>query len=140
MQGFFQAAVAQYTTHENAVETFKSGAGRPWSDHHPCCFCGTGRFFRPGYVMNLVENWIPALDGVEAKLKAGAKVADIGCGLGSSSILMAQSFPNSTVYGFDFHEPSIETARQNAREAGLTNVHFEVVAAKEFPGNDVALA
>jgi cyclopropane fatty-acyl-phospholipid synthase-like methyltransferase len=90
--------------------------------------------------MNLVENWIPALDGVEAKLKAGAKVADIGCGLGSSSILMAQSFPNSTVYGFDFHEPSIETARQNAREAGLTNVHFEVVAAKEFPGNDVALA
>lgn len=139
MQGFFQAVVAQYTTHETAVETFKSGAGRPWSEHHPCCFCGTDRFFRPGYVMNLVENWIPALDGVEAKLKAGAKVADIGCGLGSSSILMAQSFPNSTVYGFDFHEPSIETARQNAREAGLTNVHFEVVAAKEFPGNDYDL-
>jgi 2-polyprenyl-3-methyl-5-hydroxy-6-metoxy-1,4-benzoquinol methylase len=139
MQGFFQAVVAQYTTHETAVETFKSGAGRPWSEHHPCCFCGTDRFFRPGYVMNLVENWIPALDGVEAKLKAGAKVADIGCGLGSSSILMAQSFPNSTVYGFDFHEPSIETARQNASEAGLTNVHFEVVAAKEFPGNDYDL-
>ncbi|HIF09881.1 MAG TPA: methyltransferase domain-containing protein, partial [Sneathiellales bacterium] len=140
MQGFFEAVVAQFATYETAVDVFKSGKGRPWSDHLPCCFCGTDRFFRPGYIANLVENWIPALDGVEAKLKAGAKVADIGCGHGSSTILLAESYPKSTVYGFDFHAPSIKKAKAKAEKAGIKNVEFEVVSAKEFPGSGYDLA
>ena len=118
MQGFIQAVVSQYESHEKAVKTFKSGKGRPWSDQSECCFCGTDRFFRPGYAANLTSEWIPALDGVEEKLKAGAKIADIGCGHGSSAILMAQAYPNSTVHGYDFHEPSIEEARRKAKAAG----------------------
>ncbi|MBO9581424.1 MAG: methyltransferase domain-containing protein [Sphingobium sp.] len=135
MQGFVQILVAQYAGQEAAVETFKSGKGRPWSDHLPCCFCGTDRFFRPGYMVNLVDNWIPALSGVEGKLKAGAKVADIGCGHGSSTILMAQAYPASTIFGFDFHEPSIEAARSKAAEAGVTNVRFEIARAQDYPGD-----
>ncbi len=136
MQGFFQAIVAQYATFDTAIDVFKTGRGRPWSEHNTCCFCATDRFFRPGYVANLVDNWIPALQGVEEKLVAGGKVADIGCGLGSSTILLAQSYPNSEIYGFDFHAPSIETAIQKAAEEGTTNAHFEVVTAKDFPGQD----
>lgn len=135
MQGFIQQLVAQHTTHDKAVDTFASGKGRGWEDHHACCFCGTDRFFRPGYDANLVSSWIPALDGVEEKLKAGAKIADLGCGLGSSTVLMAKSYPNSTVHGFDFHEPSILTARERAAEAGLENIRFEAVAAKDMPAN-----
>ena len=134
MQGFFQVVISQFAGQEAAVETFKSGKGRPWSDHLPCCFCGTDRFFRPGYAANLVANWIPALEGVEEKLKSGAKIADIGCGHGSSTLLMAQAFPASTVYGFDFHEPSIAEARAKAKEAGVTNIHFEVARAQDYPG------
>jgi SAM-dependent methyltransferase len=140
MQGFFQAVVGQYATHDTALEVFRSGRGRPWAEHHGCCFCGTDRFFRAGYVANLVEQWIPALDGVAAKLEAGARVADIGCGLGSSTILLGRSFPKSKIHGFDFHEPSIEKARANAAEAGVKNVEFQVVKAKEFPGRDYDLA
>lgn len=136
MQGFFQAIVSQYATFDTAIDVFKTGRGRPWSEHNICCFCATDRFFRPGYVANLVDNWIPALQGVEEKLVAGGKVADIGCGLGSSTILLAQSYPNSEIYGFDFHAPSIETAIQKAAEEGTTNAHFEVVTAKDFPGQD----
>lgn len=136
MQGFFQAIVSQYATFDTAIDVFKTGRGRPWSEHNTCCFCATDRFFRPGYVANLVDNWIPALQGVEEKLVAGGKVADIGCGLGSSTILLAQSYPNSEIYGFDFHAPSIETAIQKATEEGTTNAHFEVVTAKDFPGQD----
>jgi SAM-dependent methyltransferase len=135
MQGFFQAVVGQFATHDTAVEVFRSGRGRPWSEHHGCCFVGTDRFFQPGYVANLVENWIPALDGVEPKLRDGAVVADIGCGHGSSTLLMAETFPNSTVHGFDFHEPSIEAARKKAADAGLRNVEFFVSAAKDVPDN-----
>ncbi len=134
MQGFFQAVVAQYATHDTAVDVFKTGRGRPWGEHHQCCFCGTDRFFRPGYVANLVSNWIPALDGVEEKLKAGAKVADVGCGHGSSSLLLAESYPNSVVHGFDFHPPSIEEANHKAAAANIQNVDFQVSTAKEFPG------
>ena len=134
MQGFVQVLFSQFETHEKAVETFKSGKGRAWSEHTPCCFCGTDRFFRPGYAANLVENWIPALAGVEAKLKAGAKVADIGCGHGSSTVLMAQAYPSSTIHGIDFHAPSIEIARAKAAEAGVTNVRFEVASAQDYPG------
>ena len=86
--------------------------GFAWADHNACLFCGTERFFRPMYAANLIESWLPALDGVTAKLASGAKVADVGCGHGSSTILMAQTFPNSTFHGFDFHEASIEHARR----------------------------
>lgn len=134
MQGFIQAVVSQYESHEKSVETFRSGKGRPWSDQSECCFCGTDRFFRPGYAANLTSDWIPSLGGVEEKLKAGAKIADIGCGHGSSSILMAQAYPNSEVFGFDFHEPSIEEARRKAKAAGVGNVHFEVASAQDYPG------
>ena len=134
MQGFFEIVISQFAGEEKAVETFRSGQGRPWSDHLPCCFCGTDRFFRPGYQANLIDNWIPALDGVEAKLKAGAKVADIGCGHGSSTVMMAQAFPNSTIHGIDLHAPSIEAAKAKAAEAGVTNVEFSVGKAQDFAG------
>jgi len=140
MQGFFQAVVSQYETYEKALDVFKTGGSRPWGDHSECCFCGTDRFFRPGYAANLVQSWIPALDGVEAKLKAGGKIADIGCGHGSSTLLMAQSYPNSVVHGYDFHGPSIEAAREKAKQAGVTNIEFFEVAAKDYAGADYDLA
>lgn len=140
MQGFIQALISQFETREKAVDTFKSGKGRPWGDHSQCCFCGTDRFFRPGYAANLVSKWIPALNGVEAKLKAGAKVADIACGQGSSTILMAQAFPQSRICGFDFHEPSIAEARAKAKAAGVSNVSFEVARAADYPGEEYAFA
>ena len=140
MQGFFEALMAQMGTHPQAAATFKSGEGRPWSDHSKQCFCGTDRFFRPGYAANLITGWIPALKGVEERLKAGAKIANIGCGHGSSSILMAQAFPKSTVYGFDFHESSIKAARKKAKKAGVENVEFEVAKAQDFPGKNYDLA
>jgi SAM-dependent methyltransferase len=120
---------------EEAVRAaFTTGEGLPWHDHHHDLFIGTERFFRPGYVANLVESWIPALDGVLAKLEAGATVADVGCGHGASTILLAQAYPNSTVAGFDNHGPSIEVARERAADAGLKNVTFEVASAADFPG------
>ena len=134
MQGFFEVVISQFAAQDVAVETFRSGKGRPWSDHLPCCFCGTDRFFRPGYAANLVASWIPALEGVDAKLRAGAKVADIGCGHGSSTVLMAQAYPNSTIHGIDFHAPSIEQARKKAAAAGVTNVEFQVARAQDFAG------
>jgi 2-polyprenyl-3-methyl-5-hydroxy-6-metoxy-1,4-benzoquinol methylase len=140
MQGFFQLIVSQFAGHEKGTETFISGRGRPWGDHPACLFCGTDRFFRPGYQANLIDNWIPALDGVEAKLKAGAKVADIGCGHGSSTVLMAQAYPNSTIHGIDLHAPSIEAAKRKAAEAGVTNVEFRVGKAQDFPGKDYDFA
>jgi ubiquinone/menaquinone biosynthesis C-methylase UbiE len=140
MQGFFQAVVSQYETNEKAVETFKSGKGRPWGDHSDCCFCGTDRFFRPGYEANLIDNWIPSLEGVEEKLKAGAKIADIACGHGSSTVLMAQAYPNSTIVGIDFHGPSIEEAKIKAEKAGVKNVEFQVAKAQDFIGEDFDFA
>jgi 2-polyprenyl-3-methyl-5-hydroxy-6-metoxy-1,4-benzoquinol methylase len=134
MQGFFHLLVSQFAVHEKATETFISGQGRPWGDHPACLFCGTDRFFRPGYQANLVDSWIPALDGVEAKLRAGAKVADIGCGHGSSTVLMAQAYPNSTIVGIDYHAPSIEAAKAKAAEAGVTNVEFQLAKAQDFAG------
>jgi 2-polyprenyl-3-methyl-5-hydroxy-6-metoxy-1,4-benzoquinol methylase len=135
MQGFFQLIVSQFAGHEKATETFRSGKGRPWGDHPACLFCGTDRFFRPGYQANLVDSWIPALEGVEAKLKAGARVADIGCGLGSSTVLMAQAYPNSTIVGIDYHAPSIEVAKRKAADAGVTNVEVLVARAQDFEGD-----
>lgn len=140
MQGFFQAVISVFADEPKASEVFRTGEGVPWGDHNQCLFCGTERFFRPMYAENLVDSWIPALDGVREKLEAGAKVADIGCGHGSSTIIMAQAFPKSTFYGFDFHEPSIEHARERAGAAGVgSNTSFEVVTAKEYPGADYDL-
>ena len=140
MQGFFQAVMSVYIDEPKFSEVFRSGAGLPWREHSPCLFCGTERFFRPMYAMNLIDHWLPALDGVRDKLEAGARVADVGCGHGSSTILMAKAFPNSTFHGFDFHAPSIEHARERARAAGVaSNTIFEVVTAKEYPGKNYDL-
>ncbi|MCH7894565.1 MAG: methyltransferase domain-containing protein [Proteobacteria bacterium] len=140
MQGFFQAVVSVYADEPKVAEIFRTGHGLPWGEHSECLFCGTERFFRPMYAENLVDSWIPALDGVCEKLESGAKVADIGCGRGSSTIIMAQAFPNSTFHGFDFHEPSIEHAREQARAAGVeSNTDFKVFTAKEYPGKDYDL-
>ena len=136
LQGFFQAVKSGFDDEEKTTEAIRAGRGLGWGDRSPCCFCGTDRFFRPGYAMNLVDNWIPALTGIREKLEAGAKVADIGCGHGSSTILMAEAFPNSTFTGFDFHAGSIDAARAKAADSGLPNVRFEVAAAKDFPGTD----
>lgn len=140
MQGFFQAVMSVYIDEPKFSEVFRSGAGLPWREHSPCLFCGTERFFRPIYAMNLIDHWLPALHGVLEKLEAGARVADVGCGHGSSTILMAKAFPNSTFHGFDFHAPSIEHARERARAAGVaSNTIFEVVTAKEYPGKNYDL-
>lgn len=133
MQGFFQLLASQFTTHDKAVATLRSGAGRAWGEHHGCCFCGTDRFFRPGYAANLVDAWLPALEGVTAKLAAGGKVADVGCGHGSSTVLMAQAFPNATFYGYDFHAPSIGMATEKAAAAGVAaNTRFVTSTAKDI--------
>lgn len=137
MQGFFQSVVSTFLDEPKVTNVFRTGDGLPWSEHNGCLFCGTERFFRPMYAANLVESWIPALDGVREKLEAGARVADVGCGYGGSTVLMAQAFPKSTFHGFDFHEASIERARERARNAGVAaNTIFEVVTAKEYPGKN----
>jgi SAM-dependent methyltransferase len=136
MTGGFYTMASAYIDEPKVANAFRTGEGIPWGDHHNCLFCGVERFFRPGYAANIVQNWIPALDGVEKKLRAGGLVADIGCGHGVSTILMAQAFPKSRFIGFDIHEGSIESARQHAVEAGVTNVDFQVATAKNFPGND----
>src|SRR3982074_3002751 len=107
-----------------------------WHEHEKGLFEGCERFFRPTYLANLVSSWIPALDGVEAKLKAGAKVADVGCGHGASTILMAQAYPNSRFTGFDYHAPSIDRAREAAAAAGVSDrIDFQVASAQDYPGD-----
>jgi len=138
--GGFQGMTSAMKAEPKVTEAFKNGGGVGWHEHDPGLFEGTERFFRPGYLANLVESWIPALDGVQEKLEAGAKVADIGCGHGASTIIMARAFPNSTFVGFDYHAESIESARERAAEAGLSDrVTFEVAAAKTYPGTDFDL-
>ncbi|MFB3908295.1 MAG: class I SAM-dependent methyltransferase [Candidatus Eisenbacteria bacterium] len=122
------------------TDAFRTGKGVGWHEHHHTLFEGTEKFFRSTYLGNLISSWIPALDGVEAKLRSGAKVADVGCGHGVSTILMANAFPRSRFIGFDYHGPSIETARQRAQVAGTNgNLNFEVSMAKTFPGKDYDL-
>jgi 2-polyprenyl-3-methyl-5-hydroxy-6-metoxy-1,4-benzoquinol methylase len=138
--GAFQIAVAQFKAIPKIMQVMRTGLGMGWHEHDASLFHGTERFFRPGYAANLVSNWIPALEGVEAKLTAGASVADVGCGHGASTIIMAQAYPASTFVGFDYHEPSVVHARNTAKEAGVANrVRFEVARAQDFPGQDYDL-
>jgi len=137
LPGAFQCALAAVKAEEKLTERFKTGQGLGWHEHHPELFVGTERFFRPGYAANLISAWIPALTGVDAKLKNGARVADVGCGLGASTILMAKSYPKSEFVGFDYHDKSIETAKQRAKDAGMGDrIRFEVAKAKDYPGKD----
>jgi SAM-dependent methyltransferase len=133
--GAFQLACASVRDEPAVTAAFRTGAGVGWHEHNPDVFAGCERFFRPGYVANLVGAWIPALDGVEDKLAASARVADVGCGHGSSTVLMAQAWPASTFVGFDYHPASIEQARKRAAEAGVADrCRFEVASAKDYPG------
>jgi SAM-dependent methyltransferase len=120
---------------EKIGRAFRTGDGVGWHEHHHDLFAGTERFFRPGYAANLTSSWIPALEGVQGKLEAGALVADVGCGHGASTIIMAEAYPKSTFVGFDYHEGSIEAARRAAAEAGVGDrTTFEVASAKDYPG------
>ncbi|HLI79168.1 MAG TPA: class I SAM-dependent methyltransferase [Candidatus Binataceae bacterium] len=133
--GAFEVAASMVRDEPKISEAFRTGSGLGWGEHDACLFRGTERFFRPGYAANLTSSWLPALDGVVAKLERGATVADIGCGHGTSTILMAKAYPKSQFVGFDFHQPSIDHARQSARDAGVANrIRFEKSTAKEFPG------
>jgi 2-polyprenyl-3-methyl-5-hydroxy-6-metoxy-1,4-benzoquinol methylase len=137
LPGAFQVALAAIKAEEQITERFKTGAGLGWHEHHHELFEGTERFFRPGYAANLISAWIPALEGVQEKLKKGGRVADVGCGLGASTILMAKSYPTSEFMGFDYHDKSIETAKQRAKDAGVADrIRFEVASAKSYPGTD----
>lgn len=137
LPGAFVLATAALRAVPEMTEKFKSGEGLGWHEHDHNLFRGTELFFRPGYAANLINSWIPALEGVKEKLEAGAKVADVGCGLGSSTILMAEAFPNSTFVGFDYHAASIEQARTKAKEAGVSDrVSFGIAKAKEYSGGD----
>jgi SAM-dependent methyltransferase len=133
--GAFQIAVAQWKAIPKMAQAMRTGLGLGWHEHDASLFHGTERFFRPGYAAYLVSSWIPALEGVESRLKAGAHVADVGCGHGASTIIMAEAFPASTFVGFDYHGPSIEHAKKAAEAAGLGDrVRFEVARAQDFPG------
>jgi SAM-dependent methyltransferase len=139
--GAFQLLSAIIHDEPRITERFRSGEGLGWHEHHHDLYEGTERFFRPGYLANLTSAWLPALDGVVEKLEAGARVADIGCGHGASTILMAQAYPRSELVGSDYHEGSIEAARRAAERAGVADrVRFEVVAAKGFGGGPYDLA
>ena len=139
MGGGFYSIASIFADEPKITEAFKTGHGVSWGDHDSCLFCGVAKFFKPTYKANLLQSWIPSLDGVQEKLERGAKVADVGCGYGHSTMIMAEAFPNSQFYGFDFHAPSIEKAKQLAEEKGITNVNFATAKAKEFPGESYDL-
>jgi hypothetical protein len=139
MLGAFDGVAAWTEGQPKVQAAFRHSGGVAWGDMAPCLFCAVARFFRPGYLQNLVQNWVPTLDGVADKLRAGAKVADVGCGHGWSTVLMAQAFPQSQFVGFDFHRGSIEQARAHAGEHNVTNASFEVGTAKGYPGSDFDL-
>ena len=133
--GAFESIASCYADHDIFVDAFRTGAGVGWQDHDDRLFSGVLRLFRPGYAAHLVGDWLPALDGVAEKLRAGASVADVGCGLGASTIIMAEAFERSTFLGIDIHEPSIVAARKAAAEAGVgQRARFDVASAKELPG------
>ena len=133
--GAFVLALGSLRAEERVAEAFRTGEGIGWHEHDHDVFVGCEQFFRPGYHANLVPSWIPALDGVEAKLAAGGKVADIGCGLGASTILLAEQYPNAQLMGCDYHDGSIELARKRAADAGVgERISFEVASAQDFAG------
>ena len=135
LAGAFELAAAMIDAEPKVEQGFRTGEGVGWGETGGCLFCAVGAFFRPGYVNNIVQSWIPALDGLEARLASGADVADIGCGVGFSTLLMAKAYPNARFTGYDFHAPSIEKAREHASEHGLADrVRFETAAAKEIEG------
>jgi 2-polyprenyl-3-methyl-5-hydroxy-6-metoxy-1,4-benzoquinol methylase len=140
LQGAFDLAVAMVENQPKVEAAFRSGKGVGWGDQAQCLFCTVGRFFRPGYHNNLVASWLPALDGVAAKLESGATVADVGCGQGFSTIIMGKAFPKSTFVGYDFHPDSVKQARIHAEQHGASaNTKFEVAMASDFPGKDLDL-
>jgi len=132
--GAYSVVEATWHALDRTKVNFKSGAGTEWGEHHPCLFHGTERFFRAGYNAHLLTEWLPALDGAIEKLRTGGKVADVGCGHGASTTLMAKAFPNTTFIGYDYHSPSIDIARQRAVEAGVDNAYFEVADATGYSG------
>ena len=135
LPGAFYIAASCVRDEPKITERFRTGEGLGWHEHDGDLFCGTELFFRPGYVANLVVSWLPALEGVEEKLRAGARVADIGCGHGASTIVMANAYPRSQFVGFDYHAESVAAARRAAERAGVGDrVRFEVASAKDFPG------
>jgi len=137
LPGAFQLAWGSLVAVPRIAESFRTGAGMGWHEHDESVFHGCEKFFRPGYAANLMSAWIPALDGVKEKLEAGARVADVGCGKGASTLLMAQAFPKSRFIGFDYHDKSIEGARDSAKRQGIAErVTFDVASAKNFPGKD----
>jgi SAM-dependent methyltransferase len=140
LPGAFFIASALFKDEPKIADAFRTGTGVGWHEHDGILFRGTEKFFRPGYASNLVPSWLPALDGVIAKLQKGARVADVGCGHGASTIIMAKAFPNSSFVGYDYHEPSIQVARRAAEREGFeTKVKFEVANAKSFPEKNLDL-
>ena len=140
LPGFFEIVSACIKDEPKVTEAFRTGKGLGWHEHDHCLFAGTERFFRPNYRAHLISEWIPALGDTLAKLKAGARVADVGCGLGTSTILMAEEYPKSTFVGFDYHPQSIEMAKAAATKAGVSDrVKFEVAKAKDYPGKGYQL-
>jgi SAM-dependent methyltransferase len=138
--GLFEVVAACSAGADRLTERFRTGEGIEWGEQHQCLFTGTERFFRSGYIANLTTAWIPALDGVEGKLEAGATVADVGCGVGASTILMAKKYPRSRFFGFDYHQGSIDLARERAQAAGVADrVTFDVAMSTDYPGTDYDL-
>jgi 2-polyprenyl-3-methyl-5-hydroxy-6-metoxy-1,4-benzoquinol methylase len=134
LPGAYNIVEATFHALGHTVDNFRSGAGMEWGEHHPCLFEGTERFFRAGYNTNLIGSWLPALDGVVDKLQRGAKVGDIGCGHGASTILMALTYPDSEFVGYDYHAESIDVAKEKAAAAGAQNARFEVADAVGYEG------
>ena len=140
LPGAFELALGSLAAVPRIAESFRTGNGMGWHEHADGVFHGCEKFFRPGYAANLVTSWIPALSGVREKLEAGARVADVGCGKGASTLLMAEAFPKSQFFGFDYHDESIEGARESAKRKGIADrVTFAASKAKEFPGKDYDL-
>jgi SAM-dependent methyltransferase len=138
--GAYYIVSSMYKDERKLADAYKSGKGFGWNEHSYDLFMGTKKFFKPGYIANLVSSWLPSLDRVVPKLEAGAGVADVGCGLGASTIIMAKAFPNSKFIGYDYHFESIEGARNDSYSAGVTaNTDFEVALAKNYPGKDFDL-